>query len=353
MGKAQDWLALINQDEDEVLKQIASQKSLIPGYIPQQSLGFLFGKSGLGKSFIALDIAHSIATGREWLCPFHMASESRLVLYIAAEGGKGMFVRKRALEERTALPAPTLKILPASPLVDTEEDGEELATLIADIEKQEGQKVALVILDTLSQTASGEENSNTAMAAYIRQCTHIMQCSGNAFLIVHHSGLQEENRMRGASSLKAGADYELALLADKSDQIQLVQMKNKDEEKAEPLLLELEKVTIDGLIREETLLPFTSLVVNQVANNGIQTPKSEVAAKLVALLGDGQFQTANDVYRYLSDEGCPFSNSGRTIPKIATFIRDHFEGATEFAKTEGVKAALKQARQDFKSSTIK
>ena len=66
---------------------------LIDGVMPKQALGMLFGPSGHGKSFLALDMALSVATGREW---FSHRSAQGQVIYVVAEGGRGMVKRVKA-----------------------------------------------------------------------------------------------------------------------------------------------------------------------------------------------------------------------------------------------------------------
>src|SRR5947209_2819298 len=56
---------------------------LIEGLLPASSLAVLAGGSGVGKSFIALDIACSIASGIDWHGRSVMQGD---VVYVAGEG---------------------------------------------------------------------------------------------------------------------------------------------------------------------------------------------------------------------------------------------------------------------------
>jgi RecA-family ATPase len=60
---------------------------LIRDWLPASSLILIYGEPGAGKTFVALDIAVAIATGRDW----NGNKVARgIVLYIAAEGVAGL-----------------------------------------------------------------------------------------------------------------------------------------------------------------------------------------------------------------------------------------------------------------------
>ncbi len=66
---------------------------LIKGYLVRDTTAQLFGDPGCGKSFIALDMALSIATGTAWL---GLKTQCEPVFYIAGEGLQGLQRRKEA-----------------------------------------------------------------------------------------------------------------------------------------------------------------------------------------------------------------------------------------------------------------
>src|SRR6476620_11187022 len=66
---------------------------LVNGVLPESGLAVVYGPSGVGKSFVALDLALSIATGRDWNA--HKV-EAGTVVYVAAEGSVGVQQRVRA-----------------------------------------------------------------------------------------------------------------------------------------------------------------------------------------------------------------------------------------------------------------
>ncbi|MFC6978789.1 AAA family ATPase [Microbulbifer taiwanensis] len=50
----------------DLIQNIRPVEWLVEGFIEQQCLALMFGDPGCGKSFIAVDIACSVATGRPW-----------------------------------------------------------------------------------------------------------------------------------------------------------------------------------------------------------------------------------------------------------------------------------------------
>jgi hypothetical protein len=90
----------------------------------------------------------------------------------------------------------------------------------------------MVIVDTLSQTYSGEENSANEMAAYLREIglrfRQLWQC---AVLLVHHTGHAATERPRGSSAIRANLDFLLGVFRDEKEMLATVSsVKQKDGE---------------------------------------------------------------------------------------------------------------------------
>ena len=155
---------------------------LVKGVIPAESIGMLYGGSGTFKSFIALDAALHIAHGLPW-----MGRKTRKgpVLYIAAEGGAGLWSRIDAWHRARRLRWQDAQLLVVPAAVNLTED----AWRVVEAAQIHGLCPALVVVDTLSQTYAGEENSANEMAAYFRELGNrfraLWQC---AVLLLHHTG---------------------------------------------------------------------------------------------------------------------------------------------------------------------
>ena len=69
----------------------------------------------------------------------------------------------------------------------------------------------LAILDPMNKFASGEENSNNEANVFIGAVRRVVDLSGSAVLMVHHSSKTDPGGSRGASALVDGARCHLAL----------------------------------------------------------------------------------------------------------------------------------------------
>ena len=77
------------------LDQLPKSTPLIDDVLMRDSLAWLHGKPGHAKSFIALDWACCVATGRQWR---GHAVEQGPVLFVVAEGAHGIHERRQAWE---------------------------------------------------------------------------------------------------------------------------------------------------------------------------------------------------------------------------------------------------------------
>ena len=221
------------------------QSFVIKGLIPECSFVSIYGPSGSYKSFLALDWACHIATGKDW--DGHKVKQGA-VLYVAGEGGFGVTQRIRAwelkhqvtnLDNLARLPAP---IFPA--------DNDQIKTMIEycdEIKAKTGQGLKLIILDTLARCYGGnDENSSRDMGAFIKGCDTIKQLTGATVMVVHHSGKNVDSGGRGSSSLPAALDVEYRVSRDGEDQQALVLTcsKMKDAEQPDPKAYDLTSVHI-------------------------------------------------------------------------------------------------------------
>jgi hypothetical protein len=189
--------------------------------IPTASIGMMFGGSGTFKSFIALDLALHIAHGLPWLGRRTQAGQ---VLYIAAEGGAGLWGRIDAWHRERGLSWTHAPLYVVPQAVDLTVD----AWRVVDAAQAVGAQPTLVVVDTLSQTYAGEENSANEMAAYLREIglrfRLLWDC---AVLLIHHSGHEATERPRGSSAIRGNVDFLLGVFRDEKEMIATVQCKKQ------------------------------------------------------------------------------------------------------------------------------
>jgi hypothetical protein len=219
---------------------------LVDGLVETETVGLLFGDPGCGKSFVAVDLCLSIATGS----PFHGRKVKRgPVFLIAGEGHNGLTRRFAAWSKskgvglddaRLFVSNRSAQFLDAASAASVAEAVHGLASLHGN--------PALIVIDTLARNfGPGDENSTSDMNAFVNAADDLKaHFPGSAVLIVHHSGHADKQRARGAMSLKGALDCEYRV--EKSEGvIRLTNTKMKDAEPPKPLAFKLSGVDLgDG-----------------------------------------------------------------------------------------------------------
>src|SRR5690625_967647 len=237
---------------------MAAQPWVITDIVPAGGVVSLVGGSGVGKSFVAVDMACAIASGTEW--HGYSVEQSGSVVYVAAEGGGGIDKRALAWAQQHGMDdVPQLYMLLDAPIIDDQKDAALLTETLAELARRIEQPIKMVILDTLNRVMQGEENSATAMAALMRGVETIRQRLGCAVQIIHHTGHGEQQRARGSSAFFAALDSEITIKKTGTLVVELENTKSKDSEAFDPVRLKLDKVTIEG-VHDRHGRPVTSLV---------------------------------------------------------------------------------------------
>ena len=217
------------------------QNYLIKDYLPAESFGILYGKSGSFKSFHAVSWAASIATGKEWN---GKKSRPGAVVYVAAEGGPGIPKRIKGWENEFNNKEVIQNLLTVKHpvFVGSNDQVKTMINTIRAAERMTGQKVTAVILDTLARCFAGaDENKAADMNLFIAGCDKIKANTGASIIVVHHSGKDEEKGARGSSALRAAADFEFRVDRMEGEQptYTLTHTKSKDSEEQKRQAFEL------------------------------------------------------------------------------------------------------------------
>lgn len=193
-------LALVNAGEP-----------LIADVVERGAMSVIYGESNSGKTFVALDTAFHIAAGMPW-CGRRVHRGA--VIYVAAEGGRGIYKRFAALRLRypEAGDVPLYVYPAAVDLLRASDDAKRIVALSAEAEKESGRKVELIVVDTLSRVLSGgDENSSTDMGALVRALDQIRHGTGAHLSIIHHTGKDKARGARGHSLLRGATDTEIEI----------------------------------------------------------------------------------------------------------------------------------------------
>jgi hypothetical protein len=186
---------------------------LIESIIPKRAFVALYAPPASFKSFIALDIAEAVATGRDWMG--YRVPKKGCVLYIAGEGHGGMGARVKACKIQNNSPdGANLYVIRAQINIrSSQEDFDALINAINELLAQIDEPLELIILDTLMRMSGGgfNENSSEDMGGFITQAGKLQAIYICAMLLIHHSGKDITKGLRGHSSLLGAVDTELEI----------------------------------------------------------------------------------------------------------------------------------------------
>jgi len=193
------------------MQSIRPPEWLIEGFLPAETYAILFGAPGTFKTFLALDIALSIAAG------FGMGANANWpdittsgpVLFAAGEGRSNLSNRVKAWEKVHFAGNEVENFVLADPVPLASEDPEQFISgaLAA---SPDGYK--LVVIDTVGRAMQGlNENSQEHASAFTNKVQHLQHGLGAAVLALHHTGHAETSRARGSSVFGADADTMIKL----------------------------------------------------------------------------------------------------------------------------------------------
>lgn len=245
---------------EQLREQAETVSWLVKHAVPAESIGIMFGGSGTFKSFIALDLALHVAHGLSWL---GRKTRKAPVLIVAAEGGSGLWRRIVAWHREHGLTWKTAQVYVLPIAVDLGNDAARVREAAAAL----GIEPGLVVVDTLSQTFSGEENSAGEVASYLRELGTWFRATWQAaVLVVHHTGHDATERPRGSTALRANTDFLLGVFRDEKEMLATVQfVKQKDGELLPDTTFALKVV---DLANDDDGDAITSLVARALTSTG-------------------------------------------------------------------------------------
>jgi hypothetical protein len=188
---------------------------LIDDLLDTQSMTVVYGQSSSGKSFVVLDMAFHIASGLSWN---GRQTKQGLVVYLAAEGGRGFRRRIMALQKTHSIRDVPLAVVPcpADLSKDNTKDMAQMLAIVKEAEEAYGQRCVLICIDTLSRViVGGDENAPTDMGAFVKAAGRLGDEAKAAVAIIHHSGKDQARGARGHSLLRAATDTEIEIHENK------------------------------------------------------------------------------------------------------------------------------------------
>lgn len=200
-----------------------AKRWLVEGIIPRTGVMMLYGETGIGKSYAAIDLAFAVTAGSDWAgretSPFE-------VLYIPTEDAFGIYQRNALIARQKELPE-DCKPLIANCNFDLSRNSESVMRLIENLRDVPG-PIGLVIIDTMQMALGGaDENSATEATAIVENCRRLSLYLDCAVLLVHHSGKDGTKKARGSSAFMAAMDTVIHMTKSKSGMaLNVVKQKN-------------------------------------------------------------------------------------------------------------------------------
>lgn len=210
--------------------------------LPERSLSMLWGPPNVGKSFVTLDLACSIAKGDAWL---KCETEPGHVIYVAGEGVSSFKRRLGAWCKFNCTDIEDLSNLSfINWPVQLHEGVDSFLRLTRPINP------VLVIIDTLATASLGiDESSTEGIGATLKSLLKIRKELDSAVMVVHHTGWtkkgdeEEQRHERGSSTMRGIVDTSIQMREGKtSSQKILYCEKQRDAEEFDPIRLRLKEV---------------------------------------------------------------------------------------------------------------
>ncbi len=188
------------------------QPWLIEKLLVDQALGAIVGRPKVGKTWLVLELATAIATGRDAIGRFTVPTPGPVIVVLEESGRKALRRRLDALARGNATMPDQLEQLhfATNRRVRLDDPGWQNEITAATTEL----RPRAVFLDPLARlkSAGRDENEQKAMAPILEYLRDLRDTTGAAPIFVHHTGHAGE-RLRGSSDLESFWESKIAVKA--------------------------------------------------------------------------------------------------------------------------------------------
>jgi AAA domain len=199
------------------------QRWLVECLWAEEAVGIIGGEPKCCKSFLALDLAVSVAAGMPCLRRFAVAKPGRVLLYAAQDA---LHIVRRRLDGISAAAGVDLadldvQVITAPSLrLDLDADRVSLERTVARLEPR------LLVLDPFVRLHRIDENVSGEVAPLLAYLRELQRRHGLAVILVHHArkgagNMRAGQALRGSSELHAWGDSNLYLRRDADDRLTL------------------------------------------------------------------------------------------------------------------------------------
>jgi RecA-family ATPase len=255
----------------EVSPDLGRPRWLVHSLWAASGVGLLGGQPKAGKTWLALDIAVSVASATPCLGAFPVEEPGPVLLYLAEDSAANARERVAGLCRHRGVALDGLDLMLLSTPVLRLDQGDDLARLEATVAAV---RPRLLVLDPFVRVHSVDENSATEVARLLSGLTALKRSFDLAVLVVHHvrkNGAGHPGQaLRGSGDLRAWGDSNLFLRA-RGDSLEL-QAEHRTAPAMDPVALTL----ASG--------PGGAAHLELVASDHPDAPSPSLTGRVVALL---------------------------------------------------------------------
>jgi hypothetical protein len=262
----------------------------IENLIAERALGFIFGPPGSLKTFLALDMALTMATASKQWWGRNVNSRGA-VIYLCREGTRSLKFRLKAWQaHRKCQVAGQPFFLIEAPINFMR--GDDVALLIATVEAimtKAGVPVAAVFVDTVSRVLPGaKENQQEDMSLFVGAC-ELLQSRIQCLVIgVHHTN--KNGGIRGSTVIPGAGDFLIETRREPGAMTgSIVLQKVKDGEDGQEFPFKVTKVTLGDIGGNTSLMLDPDGMVKAAAAPGGDLPDITVCREILAALAQAWF----------------------------------------------------------------
>ena len=186
---------------------------------PLKGIASIYGSSGAGKSFLAIDVACAMAEGKNW---FGYRVKAAHVIYVVLEGEAVFQNRIKAWKQHNSRPLPdNLRIIMQPFCLTNQADINDLAAIAP--------KGCVIFIDTMNRSApTADENSSKDMGEIIKGAKDLECLTSGLIVLLAHPGKDPTKGLRGHSSLIAALDAVICVIRE-NDLRRWIVEKSKDD----------------------------------------------------------------------------------------------------------------------------
>ncbi|MDO8587613.1 MAG: AAA family ATPase [Armatimonadota bacterium] len=196
-------------------RRVTEAEFVVEGLVPLRGVTLMTGEGGIGKSYLLMDMAMSVAGGQPFLDTF--TCRQGPVCIIDLENDENSIARRtqKLLRARGVSDLPTHIARKGGP-AEAELAIDKEPSLKALTEGLEAVRPIALIIDPLTAAHSKDENDNMAMRSVIRTLSRLAQEFEMAVIVAHHPRKRGQNNdagqmIRGASDLRNAVDSHIFL----------------------------------------------------------------------------------------------------------------------------------------------